>query len=339
MNSAIRVLLFGSLLMLIAVSAGWTQSASVVFYEYPESIVEGEDFEVEVDFSADLHEYGLAARVFLEVIDADTGEILELLVDDDGGDPPHEGPNAGVTFETSVTGASSVYFNAYISPIEMNSFFIDELESYPCDGSYPYRWTGNGVTHDIYYKGSLILSDNRVGNVCYCSGITYQVFMDGYANYNDIWGYDDICGMSVYDMIYFRRWWYGWYSLECAISAIKKYKVGYEIPYREPDKVIPGDQVQLWRRSGSGHSCIFIDWARDEEGEIIGLTYWSTQRSTNGIGYNTEYFKGVSNPVLDHETRYARIVKPIAPDDWTNRYDDANTAGNVTTVIPAEPEE
>src|SRR5208283_4408476 len=51
-----------------------------------------------------------------------------------------------------------------------------------------------------------------------------------------------------------------------------------------------GDFVQIWRWNGSGHSMIFVDWVKDSTGTITGLKYWSSQKKTNGIGYNTEYF-------------------------------------------------
>jgi hypothetical protein len=50
-----------------------------------------------------------------------------------------------------------------------------------------------------------------------------------------------------------------------------------------------GDFVQIWRHRGTGHSVIFIDWVR-KGGRIQGLRYWSTQKSTQGIGYRTELF-------------------------------------------------
>ena len=49
-----------------------------------------------------------------------------------------------------------------------------------------------------------------------------------------------------------------------------------------------GDFVQLWRHDGGGHSAVFINWVR-RKGEIVGLTYWSPQSATRGIGYHTEW--------------------------------------------------
>ena len=63
-----------------------------------------------------------------------------------------------------------------------------------------------------------------------------------------------------------------------------------------------GDFVQLWRRSGSGHSVVFLSWVR-KGGKIVGLRYWSTQPSTNGIGVSAEYFDRGRAP-LDRKRFY-----------------------------------
>jgi hypothetical protein len=89
--------------------------------------------------------------------------------------------------------------------------------------------------------------------------------------------------------------------------------------------------VQLWRWSGSGHSVIFVNWVRDENQQITGMRYWSSQRATNGIGYRTEYFgqeKGLKAEVCS----YARKIKPVDDDDWPNRYSDASTSESPTAV-------
>ncbi|MCX7765874.1 MAG: hypothetical protein N2246_04105, partial [Candidatus Sumerlaeia bacterium] len=302
---------------------GWMQTANVVISSFPSVVQQGEPFNVSVDYIADLYQYGLAARIFLEVIDAESHKVLQTIWNDNNRQC-YEGPNGQLTFSCSVAGANAIYFNAYISPVEFNNWFINEFQSYPTDGTYPYKWEGNGITHDIYYQGTLILADNVPGNYCYCSGITFQVFMDAYQKYNDYWGYSSIYGLTPAQISAFRREWYGIYSRRCAVEAITKYKIGYEIPYTQKEKVRRGDDVQLWRWNGSGHSVIFDSWVRDSANNIIGLNYWSTQSSTNGIGYRTEYF-GTGTGLKDNECYYARKVKPVDGDDWFNRYGDDNT--------------
>ena len=165
MRNAVKSGLIVASLIIFAVSAGWTQTASVVISSYPSSVQENVPFDVVVDYTADLYNYGLSSRIFLEVVNASNNDILEVLWDDDER-LCYEGPSGQVTFNTSVSGVSSIYFRAYISPIEFNNWFITELETYPRDGTYPYEWTGNGVTHDIYYQDTLILAGNVAGNTC-----------------------------------------------------------------------------------------------------------------------------------------------------------------------------
>jgi hypothetical protein len=331
MSKTVRIVLTTVIVSAFVVSLGWSQTAGVVISSYPSSVIEGQPFNVVVDYSADLYTYGLSSRIFLEVVNAGNNNILQVLWNDNNR-LCYEGPSGQVTFTTSVSGVSSIYFRAYISPVEFNNWFVTELEGYPRDGTYPYQWTGNGVTHDIYYQGVLILADNVAGNYCYCSGITYQVFMDAYADYNNAWGYNDIYGMTPTEADLFRKEWYGWWSNKCAIEAITKYKVGYEIPYTQKEKMKAGDDVQLWRNSGSGHSVIFINWVRDGSNNITGIRYWSTQSSTNGINYNTEYFGTSGSTLVDSGTYYARKVKPADGNDWLNRYNDADTSADPTSV-------
>ncbi len=315
------------LFLTMTLAIGWSQTASVTISSYPSNVQAGVPFNVTVNYNADLYDYGLSSRIFLEVFNASNNDLLQVLWNDNER-LCYEGPSGQVSFTTSVSGPSSIYFTAYISPVEFNNWFITELESYPRDGSYPYEWSGNGVTHNIYYQGTLILADNQTGNRCYCSGITYEVFMDAYATYNTAKGFNDIYGMTPAQANTFRQEWYGWNDVRCSVAAITKYKCGYQIPYNQKWKMKPGDDVQLWRTSGSGHSVIFIDWVRDAQQNITGIRYWSTQSSTNGINYNTESFSSLK----DAECYYARKVKPVDDTDWTNRYHDQNTSANPTTV-------
>jgi hypothetical protein len=52
-----------------------------------------------------------------------------------------------------------------------------------------------------------------------------------------------------------------------------------------------------------GMSVVLIDWVRDNV-KIVGLRYWSSQESTNGIAYKTEYF----NILRGDGTKYGKIM-------------------------------
>lgn len=66
----------------------------------------------------------------------------------------------------------------------------------------------------------------------------------------------------------------------------------------------PGDFIDFSRENQTGHTVVLIDWVRDN-GKIVGLRYWSSQESTNGIDYKTEYF----NILRSDGTKYGSIMK------------------------------
>ena len=71
------------------------------------------------------------------------------------------------------------------------------------------------------------------------------------------------------------------------LQAIEKYGLGYKITNLED--LQPGDFIDLSRENNTGHTAVFQNWIR-KDGKIIGLKYWSSQGSTNGIKYKEEYF-------------------------------------------------
>jgi hypothetical protein len=174
-----------------------------------------------------------------------------------------------------------------------------------------------------------VISDNVEGNYCYCSGITYEVFMDAWATYNSAKGNSPahISNLTYNQMKSFRTKWYAADgTITGAPGAISAYGCGFEIT--EWDKVITGDLVQIWRLGGSGHSVIFDSWIRDTGGNKTTIRYWSTQTSTNGIGFNEEDYSNLDQS----KTVFARVVKPVDDDDWPNRYVDVNTFSQPTQV-------
>ena len=306
--------------------------ASVTITSFPAHYTIGIPFNVAVSYTSNFHLSGHRGRIYLEIIDAGMGTTLKEEYRDNNG-AGYNGASGSMTFTTSIpSAAESIYFRVFMTPMELNPWVISEYSSYPRDGTYPYQWSGNGVTHDIYYKGSLIISDNVAGNACYCSGITYEVFMDAYAAYNTTYGYDSIGTLSVDGMKNFRISWYiadAGIGDKGPIRAIVTTGIGFEVT--DWNHAQDGDFIQLWRHSGSGHSVIFHEWVENPEDEIIGLNYWSTQPSTDGINFNTEYF-GESSGVDPAQTYIGRVVKPPDADDWSRRYDDDDTAATPTLL-------
>jgi hypothetical protein len=305
-----------------------TPPVGVAIVDYPTTVSVGQTFQVDVDYNANLWEMGYRGRIYLDIIDASDGSILDHLCDDNSGQG-YEGPTGTVSFTSQMMSALQMYFLAYIAPMEFNQWFVDKYQRYPTDGTYPYDPAGNGVTHDILYQGETILK-NDSDTACHDRGITFEVFMDGYETYNESQGLTDIGGMGLEEMYAFQSKWFGEDdNPKRAVNAITFSKLGYEITDQE--KVMEGDQVQLWDNFGNGTAGIFVGWEREGE-TITGIRYWSSRMITNGIAISMGYF---SPDDLDAgQCYYARVLKPAAPDDWANRYWDDTTSPNLTLVIP-----
>ncbi len=200
---------------------------------------------------------------------------------------------------------------------DFNAIVTKYLESYPTDGTDGYYWPSGtdwlGTTQDIWYRGELVAEGDAEGR-CYCVGLTWEVYMRAWAEVDKSTGGDGtINGMSVADLDDFRvDWFVRDLDGPGPSIAMETYGVGEEIT--DVSKLRPGDFVQFWRHSGSGHNVIFVDWVKDGD-EITGLEYWSTQSSTDGIAYRTEYF-GSSGSSIDPNLVYG--ARGWMPDQWVN---------------------
>lgn len=239
----------------------------------------------------------------------DTPRAIEAIGYDHGAEVARDALTITAT-EASSPGESNV-----------NDIILSHLSEYPTDGTYPYWWPDDsygwyGNPHDIYYQGSLYAEGDHL-NRSYCVGITLEVFMDTFDTLDGIYGLDgDLNGVSFTELDEFRRDWfvrdlYG----SGIVEAMENYGIGSRVS--DWDEVRPGDIIQFWRHSGSGHNAIFIGWERSASDEIVGFTYWSTQNSTDGIGYNDEYF-GTSGSRVDPNFFFVGRVAP--PEDWTPWY-------------------
>jgi hypothetical protein len=103
---------------------------------------------------------------------------------------------------------------------------------------------------------------------------------------------DNFNHMSVNNMRDFLLTWYNAKGTskeqgDQLAGAIVKYGLGRRITNLEEAET--GDFVDF-SRAKSGHTVVFINWIRDSKRNIIGIKYWSTQESTNGINFKEEYF-------------------------------------------------
>ncbi len=328
-----KILLFPLFLIIagLAIAQGAQPVCTFSFPDLPDRLDPGQAFQLKVDFSTNLHELGLAARLYIEMRRAPDGDIITTSSADNNR-RGFEGPSGSQTFSLNAPPWEGfVYFRAFLAPLEFNPWILAETLTYPRDGTYPYKWTGNGVTHDIIYRGATILTNNS-GNYTYCSGITYEAFMDAWETYNAAIGNTtaDIWGLTSSQMVTFRQRWYGIMHRDCSTDALTTYNCGYRI--NDWDKARAGDMVQIWRKSGSGHSVVFDSWIRNGEGEKTHIRYWSTQTATNGINYNEENFTALTD-----ETSFCRVVKPPDSGDNACRYADADTSATLTRIGAAIP--
>lgn len=193
---------------------------------------------------------------------------------------------------------------------DFNTYVMNTLASYPTDGTHQYYWPTSGTwagnTQDMYYRDSLFATGDPYKR-CYCCGITFEVFFFAYKQYCKNHGWDFIVSnMTNAQLLNFRRLWFGSDGNRRTLqNAIVTAQIGRAIDINSAQA---GDFVQFWRTNGSGHSVIFIAWTYNSNGVRNGLKYWSTQSSTNGIGYRTEYFD-VRGGIDPDQIYIARIGK------------------------------
>ncbi|MCD6446730.1 MAG: hypothetical protein J7L40_01045, partial [Candidatus Marinimicrobia bacterium] len=197
--------------------------------------------------------------------------------------------------------------------LEFNDYVVDVLEEYHRDGRYPYSWVSgySGVTRDLYYKDSRIANANPdSSHSTYCCGLTFEVYFRSISRLNQDLGLgEDINEMTYTNFRSFISIWFVQSTLGDGPGlALEAYGLGDKIT--DMKNVQKGDFVQIWRTSGSGHSVIFMNWTTNAMGDTTGMRYWSTQTSTNGVNYNTEYFSGLGGNIDKAHTYYSRGRKP-----------------------------
>lgn len=199
--------------------------------------------------------------------------------------------------EVQAVNSKNVQVTALAS--DLNDYVLKIIPNYK-GRTFPYLLNNdyenyNGVTENIVYRGSLIAKANPDGSKSsHCVGLTYEVFFKAMRERNKEAGLsqDNFNNMTADNMKDFLLTWYAAKSTPKSAGnqmagAIVKYGLGYQIKKLEEAKT--GDFIDF-SRTKSGHTAVFIGWLRDNKGSIVGFRYWSTQDSTNGIGYREEYF-------------------------------------------------
>jgi len=193
---------------------------------------------------------------------------------------------------------------------DFNRYVLDVISTYKI-GKYPYLMNEdynnyNGVTTNLIYQGKVVAKANPSGNkASHCVGITFEVFFKAMQQKNQDLGIpiDNFNNMNWNQMRDFMLTWYvanGSKANSNVAVAVQNYGFGKRILNLEDAK--PGDFVDISRENNTGHTVIFIGWIRQNQ-KIIGLKYWSSQESTNGISYKTEYF----NVLDENSKKYGNI--------------------------------
>lgn len=186
-----------------------------------------------------------------------------------------------------------------------NAFIMNAAQSF---GAADYLWEGDGVTRDIYYKGTLIATPYSP-NKCHCVGATFQVYMTAFEAWDKQHGGEsgDLRGLTANQVKQLKQMWYVSTSDESGSQgALVTHHLGAAV---SKDEALQGDPMQIWRNNGSGHSVIFDRWVR-QGSTITGVTYFSCQSS--GAGFKTETIGSGANQVISDRIY---IVHPRAPVD------------------------
>lgn len=284
-------------------------SESTITEDAEESLIEGEGM---VD-----EEEGLEEEANKEIIQEENKTEAEPIKQEEGKkeleyslrDPltPSNPKDDGESNEPESVGE----INVGILKRDLNSYVLEVIKTYPV-GKLPYLLNNdyanyNGVTVNLNYQDRLLLKAHPSGNrASHCSGITFEVFFKAMQQRNREAGLsiDDFNGMSYEELFDFVLIWYVANSHKPTNNiavAMEKYGIGTRVTNFENAKA--GDFLDFSRENNTGHTVVFLNWIRDN-GKIVGLRYWSSQSSTNGINYREEYF----NVRRSDGTKYGNII-------------------------------
>lgn len=169
---------------------------------------------------------------------------------------------------------------------EPNKTVVNLILEYPVDGTHRYWWpkagesSYDGSTTNVLLNGRVFMTGEPEGRT-FCCGLTLEVFYR-------MLGKLPAVNFADVDPDEFKRYWFCRdINSPGPEDALTSFGLGQQVEHQD---ALPGDFVQLWRNDRSGHSVIFVNWLYDSTGVCTGLQYWSTQTSTQGIGYASELF-------------------------------------------------
>ncbi|MDK2973620.1 MAG: hypothetical protein PWP23_3375 [Candidatus Sumerlaeota bacterium] len=195
----------------------------------------------------------------------------------------------------------------------LNSWLLETMADYPTDGSLP-GMTGAetqasmGTTQDLFYKGRRMI-EGGPQRQSHCIGLMFEVYMKAYERAAGTADFDIPTIASNEDYYAFRRDWYGVDgNKRTLVRALTERDLGREI--RSLDDALPGDFLQFWRHTGSGHSAVLLKVERNDAGKPSALIFWSVHQTT-GVSQKREEI-GSGPREIDPSQIY--IVRAYAPD-------------------------
>ena len=126
----------------------------------------------------------------------------------------------------------------------------------------------------------------------FCCGMTYEIFVKVFiAKHSQYKQFS-----SIEQMMDIKRDWFcekededdETYKQGC-YKALMTRNLGIHV--ESISDAIKGDFIQFWRHNGTGHSVIFNSLSEDG----TEFEYWSSQRSTKGLGFNKENVSSITN--------------------------------------------
>ncbi len=195
----------------------------------------------------------------------------------------------------------------------LNPYVLAVLRRYPTDGTHRYWWPKDGaydgVSEDLVYDGAVIARGEPKRRT-FCCGLTFEVWLRALERWHGRKARGGPLRLPGIDARAMKRLRGAWYCARGGVAGPEDALVplGLGVVIRRLEDARPGDFVQLWRHSGSGHSVIFLGWER-ERGKIVAMRYWSTQRATRGIGVRTERF----GPPRGIDRARIHVVRALLP--------------------------
>lgn len=208
------------------------------------------------------------------------------------------------TFGKYITG-----YNTYILQA------IDKVQAkFPDGGGYFIGISAIPTESPIGYNLNFLNREllNAPRATSYCSGSSYTVFIEALnliladSTLSDkqleLLRMQEPDGDRRNDGVKFWGNWnadgYGSYDALVSYSGI-----GEKI---KPKEAMPGDFMNISWKSGIGHSVIFLGWLKIEKTPF--LAYWSSQKSTNGLGLDTVKIDKINNISLVRLTKPEKIL-------------------------------